>query len=133
MFPQNPVSPPLTPSPTLDDARDFQDAVVTRGFDMSGSRAGFRVLRGNEVVNSFQVSSLATNRNRNLRSVFASKQLSCFVFVMIQTRNMELSITRKHSSRMRTVRCSGRREGWVSARWVSARHPPVNRMTDRQV
>ena len=35
--------------------------------------------------------------------------------------------TRKHSSRMRTIRCSGRPGG------VSGRHPPVNRMTDRQM
>ena len=34
------------PNPTLDDARDFHDALVPRVCDMSGSRAGFRALQG---------------------------------------------------------------------------------------
>ena len=47
---------------------------------------------------------------------------------------LSLSLTRMHSSRMRTVRCSSRLLGEVSAQVHAGIHthtPPVDRMTDR--
>ena len=89
------MSPPQSSqSPTLDDARDFtgHDALVNVFVTCQDLERDLERSRGDEAVNSFQASSLPTNRNRNLRSVFVSRQLSVFrgFFVMIQTRSVKM-------------------------------------------
>ena len=105
VFSRNPVSPPVLPAPPwmtrgIFMTRLFHVFVTCQDLERDLERSG----RGWS-CQLCQASFIPTNRTRNLRSVFVSRQLSCFVFVIIQTRSVKMeALTRKHSSRMRTTR-----------------------------